>query len=167
MADPLSIVAGAAGVATSSAGLACSLFRIAEGLKSARDEINIFAMQVSSLSSVMECAHEFLTAKSPLLAKNKGANKALGGMIRQNCLTISRARAMKEELRSFRENITVIARFRWLVKKHRVEQLKQEIGSAISGMNLLMTSLMLRELLTQRRADLKKMYDRLMLPRFY
>jgi hypothetical protein len=157
MADPFSIVAGVAGVASTGAGLACSLFRIAEGLKSAGDEINLFAVQVGSLSSVMEVAHELLSANSLLLGKITGANDALGGMIIQNRLINSRVRATKRQLRSFREDITIIVRFRWLVEKHRVEQLKQEIGSAMSSMNLLMNSLMLAELLTQRQADSKKM----------
>jgi hypothetical protein len=156
MADPFSVVAGVAGVAAAGASLALSLLRIADGLKSAGDEISLFAEQVCSLSSVMEFAHEFLSANSPLLAKTKGANRALGSMIRQNRSTIRRVRAMKEQLSSFREDITIIARIRWLVRKHHVEQLKLEIGSAVSGMNLLMTSLMLAELLTRHKTDLKK-----------
>lgn len=157
MADPLSVVAGVAGVATAGAGLACSLFRIADSLKSARDEINQFAEQVSSLSCIMEVAHGFLSSNQQLIAKVRGANKALNSMTRHNSNTIERVRATRKELRSLREDITIVARFRWLVKKHRVEQLKQEMGSAMSGMHLLMSSLTLAEVSTSHRADLEKM----------
>lgn len=157
MADPLSIVAGVAGVATAGAGLACSLFQIADSLNSAGGEINQFAEQVISMSCVMEVAHGFLSANLPLLAKVRGANKALRVMMKQNHSTINHVRVMKKQLHSFGEGITIVVRLKWLFKRYRVEQLKQEMGSAISGMNLLMSSLTLAELLSSHRADVGKM----------
>jgi hypothetical protein len=165
MADPFSTIAGVAGIAAAASSVSISLFRIASRIRSAKEDIESFAMHIGSFSAVMETAHDSLSgyalnATDPsLINQITDEEGALSLLIRQSNNTRKRIEEMPSLMRSMDSEIRIIGRIKWILQKDLVLDLKSDMDRVVAKMNLLVMSVTIKQYMSSPQGDPDKMYD--------
>lgn len=134
MMDPLSVLAGLAGVASAGASLSNALFNIVSTIRSAPEEMAEIARVVSDLSVVLRELRRVL---------KKGENLHRSRLLRQVRSVIYRIEDIHEEVRVTINDEAQLARLRWVFRKSRATSLLRRIESHKTTVSLMTTTMLL------------------------
>jgi hypothetical protein len=134
MADPLSIIAGIAGIAAASIQLANSIHRICEKMKHAPQEIQQVASNITSLTLILEDVADIIK-----IAKEKSVYKPR--VLHETKSILGRFERVQAEVRKIvdAQRSSIRGRFRWLFKASRIAELLMEMEGLKSGLQLIIS----------------------------
>jgi ATP phosphoribosyltransferase regulatory subunit HisZ len=130
MSDPLSIIAGIAGIACAGAQLSLSLYEITNRLINAPKEIANVAKELAHLASIFE--HLWTT-----LEKNQKLIKE--ELIVTTVETLSRFEALQKDVKDIISKCSRFDHLKWLFKRERVASLIAKVDAVKVNLNLLLS----------------------------
>jgi hypothetical protein len=130
MADPFSVIAGIAGVACAGTQLSVALYEVYNRLINAPKEIAEIASELANLGSIFEHLRATLEVNKKLLKKK------LMITVEE---TLSRFRALQEDVKETMLNAKKFERLRWLFRRERVAALMAKVGAVRSNLNMLLS----------------------------
>ncbi|TAQ88630.1 hypothetical protein B7494_g3054 [Chlorociboria aeruginascens] len=148
-------IVGVAGTATK---LSISLYKAAREAGAAGNDIKEFALKVQSFASIMEVAHGTLQKScsqnpSSTFLKQVQDKAILDQLTTQSRDVVGNIKVLEPKISALGNNLTLISRFRWLLRKSEVQALGPKMETVKTSLILVMQMANLEILLSGEQTN--------------
>jgi hypothetical protein len=140
--DPLSIIAGIAGISQAGASLSVAIFRLISAAKNAPKEITDIARGVSDLSMILRELRRVLKDGRQIYRRK---------LIRRVGVAIKRIGRIHDEIGELLELESDFSRLKWAFRRSKATQLLYQVESHKTGVHLILQTMILASQLKMHR----------------
>lgn len=143
--DPLSALGSLIAVIEASGKLTSSLYRLVRGVHAAKENIDDFALHVSTFSDVLfaaySCLQKHYTKRTNLRILDDVRRQNLLGKIAEQAKRIRKdVRKIRPRMKSLRsDDLQLIAKIKWYLRRPEVDSLKLQMTSLEQTLNTLLS----------------------------